>query len=447
MIPAQFEEKMRRLLGQEAAAFFAAYDRPRAVGLRRNPLRPEIALPDFGLEPVRWCPTGYFYDPDCRPGLHPYHEAGLYYLQEPSAMAPAELLDPQPGERILDLCAAPGGKSTQLAGKLLGQGLLICNEIVPNRAKILSRNLERMGVRNALVLSETPQRLAQRLGGFFDRVLVDAPCSGEGMFRKEAAAVTDWSPDTVSMCAARQQEVLSAAARMLRPGGRLCYSTCTFSPEENEQVIAAFLRENPDFSLETVDAPWFAPGRPEWADGNPDLARCFRLWPQDLRGEGHFAAVLRREGAPATQNWTPQNAQELPREAAQALRELLSEPPEGPCLAFGDTWYRIPEGTPDLAGLRVLRAGLELGTIQKGRFTPAHALALACGAAQTVDFDPADPAIAKYLRGETIPGTIRGWCTVRAGGLALGWAKGSDGVLKNHFPKGLRWVSDPVFPG
>ena len=301
MLPDLFCEKMKTLLGAEFDAFLSSLDRPRAVALRLNPLKcstprgsasqglpalPEKVCEAFHLTPVPWARDGYNYDPAARPGLHPYHAAGVYYLQEASAMAPAGLLDAQPGERVLDLCAAPGGKSTQIAASMDGRGLLVCNEIHPKRAAILSSNIERMGVANALVLNEHPSRIAERFPAYFDRVLVDAPCSGEGMFRKHDAASNDWSFETVSMCAARQAEILDCAARTLRPGGRLVYSTCTFSPEENEQTVAAFLRRNPSFEIEALPAPWFAPGRPEWADGNDALTRTFRLWPHQLLGEG-----------------------------------------------------------------------------------------------------------------------------------------------------------------
>ena len=241
MLPTAFLQRMQRMLGPEYPAFLRSYDRPRSVGLRFNPLKgADLPQLSFGLTPVPWAPHGYFYDPATRPGLHPYHEAGVYYLQEPSAMAPAVLLDAQPGELVLDLCAAPGGKSTQIAAALQGRGLLVCNEINPGRAKILARNIERLGITNALVLQETPQRIAAAFPHCFDRVLVDAPCSGEGMFRKEAAASADWSEATVAHCAARQQEILDAAAVLLKAGGRLVYSTCTFAPVENEGAIAAF---------------------------------------------------------------------------------------------------------------------------------------------------------------------------------------------------------------
>ena len=251
MLPEGFILRMQSLLGEEYAAFSASFDRPLCTGLRLNPLKTGFTgdLSRFSLSPVPWCPTGYVYDAASRPGLSPYHAAGLYYLQEPSAMAPAELLDPQPGERVLDLCAAPGGKSTQLAGKLQGRGLLVCNEINAKRAKILAGNIERMGIANALVLSEHPARLAERFAGFFDRILVDAPCSGEGMFRKNEDACDEWSPENVENCAARQAEILDCAAEMLKPGGRLVYSTCTFAPAENEGSISRFLERHPEFEL------------------------------------------------------------------------------------------------------------------------------------------------------------------------------------------------------
>ena len=249
MLPEAFLERMKRQLGDEYESYLDSLNRPRAVALRFNPLKGEIPQLPFVGQPVPWEPMGYYYDPDARPGLHVFHEAGVYYLQEASAMAPVALLDPQPGERVCDLCAAPGGKTTQIAGRMMGRGFLLCNEINPKRAKILSRNIERMAVSNALVTNEHPATLAQRFAGFFDRVLVDAPCSGEGMFRKEEAAVTDWSQETVEMCARRQAEILSSAAELVRPGGRLVYSTCTIDPAENQQQIAAFLARHPEFTV------------------------------------------------------------------------------------------------------------------------------------------------------------------------------------------------------
>ena len=445
MFPQGFEEKMRRLLGAEYDEFLASYDRPRQVGLRLNPLKC-AAFPDlscFGLRRIDWAENGYFYDPATRPGLHPWHEAGLYYLQEPSAMAPAALADARPGERVLDLCAAPGGKSTQLAAAMAGRGILVSNEYNPKRAKILARNLERMAVPNALVLNEHPQRLAERFAAWFDRVVVDAPCSGEGMFRKEDAAVTDWSQQTVLMCARRQGEILRSAAQMVAPGGRLVYSTCTFAPEENEGVLSSFLREFPDFSVEQIDAPWFSPARSDWIkDPAPGLERAFRLWPHRIAGEGHFAAVLRRNSDGARSELPPEPGMKMPRELQDFAVSTLPPLPEGNPVAFGENWYLLPPETPRLAGLKVLRAGLELGQTRKGRFEPAHALALWCRTAVSVaDFDADGAEIAAYLRGESLAGSQTGWTLITASGLSLGWAKGSGGQLKNHFPKGLRWLS------
>ena len=443
MFPIAFEQRMKRLLGEEFAAFAASYDRPRNVGLRLNPLKTRTApsLERFGLRPVSWEPNGFYYDIATRPGLSAYHEAGLYYLQEASAMAPAGLLDVRPGMKVLDLCAAPGGKTTQLAAALDGEGLLVCNEINPKRAKILARNIERLGVANALVLNEHPQRLESRFEGFFDRVLVDAPCSGEGMFRKEEAAVTDWSEETVAMCAARQQEILRSAAKMLAPGGRLVYSTCTFAPAENEGVIAGFLQEFPDFAVADVDAPWFSPGVPGWADGNEDLAKTFRLWPHKLHGEGHYAAVLQHTGTYGQSSDAPGKAEKIPPELANFCAETGVIYPEGRLLSFGETLFVVPHQMPELKGLKVLRAGLELGERKKNRFEPAHAWALWLKKAGSMaDFAEDSPEIAGYLRGQTIPGQQQGWTLITVDGLSLGWAKGSGGVLKNHFPKALRHV-------
>ena len=438
MLPSAFLERMKRLLGDEYEDFLASYDRPRNTGLRRNPLKGAVDLPFCG-DRVPWEPNGHYLLPDTRPGLHPYHDAGLYYLQEPSAMAPAGLLDAKPGEVVLDLCAAPGGKTTQIAAAMEGRGLLVCNEIHPKRAKILSSNMERLGIRNALVLNEHPARLAERFPCFFDRILVDAPCSGEGMFRKEDAAVTDWSEETVAMCADRQNEILNSAAQMLRPGGRLVYSTCTFAPEENEGVISRFLHEHPDFFTEEIDAPWFAHGHPEWVQDPADgVERTFRLWPHKLRGEGHFAAVLRRSGDEAR----TVGALQKPEVLSDSAREFLAQnglPVFGKAVSFGDTWYLAPELLPDLCSLRVLRAGLEFGEVRKGHFVPSHALALALRSfPAAVDFPAGSKEIDGYLHGQTLFAPQNGWVLICVDGHPLGWAKGADGVLKNHYPKGLR---------
>ena len=428
MLPEAFLQRMEAQLGSEYPAFLESLERPRAVALRFNPMKGERSVLPFVGAPVPWEPEGFYYDPETRPGLHVYHEAGVYYLQEASAMAPVALLDPKPGERVCDLCAAPGGKTTQIAGRMLGQGFLVCNEINPKRAKVLSRNIERMGVANALVTNEHPGTLASRFPGFFDRVLVDAPCSGEGMFRKEEAAVTDWSQETVQMCARRQREILDSAARLVRPGGRLVYSTCTFAPEEDEETVAAFLEAHPEFAPEPVEAPWFVPGE----------NASYRMWPHKLLGEGHFAAVLRKtQGESGEVPACP--GEKCPKAWESFAKELDITLPEGKAVSFGQSLYWAPMELPELNRLKVLRPGLELGTERKGRFEPAHALALwlkTC--AVTESFPPESPEMKAYLHGDVVPSGKKGWCLVQAGGYAIGWGKGDGSVLKNHYPKGLR---------
>lgn len=428
MLPEAFLERMKAQLGAEYGQFLASLERPRAVALRFNPLKGERPDLPFVGQPVPWEPEGVYYDPEARPGLHVYHEAGVYYLQEASAMAPVALLDPQPGERVCDLCAAPGGKTTQIAGRMGGQGFLLCNEINPKRAKILSRNIERMAVANALVTNEHPETLAQRFPGFFDRVLVDAPCSGEGMFRKEEAAVTDWSEETVAMCARRQGEILHSAAKLVRPGGRLVYSTCTFAPAEDEGVVAAFLEAHPEFTPEPVEAPWFAPGE----------NASYRMWPHRLLGEGHFAAVLRKTGG-ETEDIPLEANEKLPKQWDSFAKELNITLPAGKAVCFGQSLFWAPEEMPEIRKLKVLRPGLELGNVKKDRFEPAHALALwlkECANVQ--DYGPDSEEIRDYLHGDVVPSGVKGWCLVRAGGYSIGWGKGDGRVLKNHYPKGLR---------
>ncbi len=428
MLPEAFLDRMKLQLGDEYPEFLQSLERPRAVALRFNPLKGDAPSLPFVGGNVPWEPNGYYYDPDSRPGLHPYHDAGVYYLQEASAMSAVSLLDPQPGELVCDLCAAPGGKTTQIAGRMGGQGFLLCNELNPKRAKILSRNIERLGIANALVTNEHPDRLSRKFPGFFHRVLIDAPCSGEGMFRKEEAAVTDWSPETVQMCARRQAEILHSGAAMVRPGGRLVYSTCTFAPEENELTVAAFLAGHPEFELESLEAPWFTPAG----------VGQYRLWPHKLLGEGHFAAVMRKTDGEAPEE-SPCPGEKLPKVWTDFAKELDIRLPEGKAVTFGQSLYWASPDMPDLRGLKVERPGLELGTVKKDRFEPAHALALwlrRCSNAE--DFPAGSPEIDRYLHGDVVNSTRKGWCLITVDGYSLGWGKGDGRVLKNHYPKGLR---------
>lgn len=312
-LPDKFESSMRALLGEEADAFFATYAMPRTTGLRLNGLKLSRAEYEarFGAAglPIPWADGGLYTDEDDRPGKHLHYYLGLYYIQEPSAMLPAELLDVRSGHRVLDLCAAPGGKSTQLASKLQGRGLLVANDNAAERTKALAKNVERAGATGIVVTNEEPARLADAFGAFFDRVLVDAPCSGEGMFRKDEDMIREWERHSVERCSAMQRDILREAARLVAPGGKLLYSTCTFSPSENEGSIARFLAEHPEFDVERIEAPaeWgLGPGRPDWLNGDEtaglagerlaSLAGAARIWPHRSRGEGHFAALLARRG-------------------------------------------------------------------------------------------------------------------------------------------------------
>ena len=465
MLPELFKERMKSLLSEnEYSDFLSSFeeDDTRHHALRLNSLKVKDLLEVCG-ESVPWEETGYYYDAEKAPGKHPYHEAGLYYIQEPSAMAPVHFLDPRPGERILDLCAAPGGKSTQIACKMDGRGILVTNEINRDRAKILSLNIERLGIKNAMVLNEDSAHLAEVFEGYFDRILVDAPCSGEGMFRKNEEAFGEWSPENVRMCAERQKEILDNAAKMLLPGGRLVYSTCTFAPEENEINVSQFLDRNPDFHVVHVEIlGGMENGRPSFVgdDCNPEVSDSVRLWPHKVRGEGHFLCVFKRDGetAQGTSKYVPggKNIKAKP-EMIKAFESFAKETfskdfnlPEGIIISFGDQLYLVPSDMPGVNGLKVLRPGLHLGTVKKDRFEPSHALALVIKAEDvniSADFPSDSNEIRQYLNGQTLrlsessfPGKdkAKGWCLVTTDGYSIGWGKLASGMLKNHYPKGLR---------
>lgn len=425
--PSEFIGQLKPLLGPSLPDFLHSLALPPFRGVRA---RPGAAFPADAEGPVPWAENARYLPLDSAAGAHPLHEAGAWYLQEPSAMVAAAALRPAPGERVLDLCAAPGGKSTQLAAMIQGRGVLVCNEPVPGRAQVLSRNIERMGVRNAVVVSTLPEELSGRWAGFFDKILVDAPCSGEGMFRRHPETIDQWHPAAPQGCAQRQRHILAHAARMLRPGGRLLYSTCTFNALENEGVIEAFLSEHPDFS----PVPFTLPGLPP-CDG------MLRLWPHRVQGEGHFAALLQKDGdappsRPAPPDF-PRPDRAVMEAAASFLREQFADAPV-PSALFAGRLAAAPEGLPPLKGVRVLRLGLHLGEVRGRLFLPDHALALALPGTTAV---PVDEAAARaYQAGHPLPAPagLRGWALPALDNMQLGWAKASDGLMKNHYPKGLR---------
>lgn len=472
-LPIEFEKKMKAFLGNEWDEFLYSYDNNRFQALRFNTLKvgknksveEEIAgiMDKLGIpmdKKVTWANDAYYYDEKKRPGKHPYHEMGLYYIQEPSAMSAAALLAPKPGMRVLDLCAAPGGKSTQLATYLGDSGLLVSNEINTQRSRILSQNIERMGIKNAVVTNEDSFALAAHFPNFFHAIQVDAPCSGEGMFRKLPEAVNEWSPQNVEICAARQKEILDNAAVMLKPGGVIVYSTCTFSREENEDVIEYFLNEHPDFTVVKME----------------------RFWPHKQDGEGHFVAKLVRRGellleeTVSTQDRTGSIAEDTlekrkssgkkdnkksKKSGGKENMELLNEFLDailtddmaewirnGKLVMFGDQLYRLPDIDVDLKGLKIQRAGLHIGEFKKNRFEPSHSLALALKkseAENTVELTCDDPQTNGFFNGLSIMLTQeqadkckKGWVLVCVDGYPAGWGKVNGTQVKNHYPKGLR---------
>lgn len=435
-LPQAFLSQMAAQLKGEMAAFLRTYDEPYQRGLRVNPWKRPTRLPEDCGERVLWEENGHYLALTSTAGADVLHEAGAWYLQEPSAMLPAAVLNAQPGEHVLDLCAAPGGKSTQSGLRMGGQGVLVCNEPVWERAKILSQNIERMGIPNALVVSAYPDQLAQRWPEAFDAIQVDAPCSGEGMFRRHPETRAEWSPESPAGCAKRQAEILDRAAEMLRPGGRMVYSTCTMNRTENEDTVDAFLSRHTDFSLEAFSLPG--------ADAPDGMLTCY---PHRMKGEGHFVALLRKHGdAPC--NWQKAPEKDAPsKDALQALRAF--------CPTANANVMRTGSGKPGRSrdesvtlsclpdrpvcdGIQVVRCGLQLGTVQKKLFVPDHAWAMSI-------FPPDVPRVAlsredarRYQAGETLPADGKGWALACCDGIPLGWGKISDGQMKNHYPKGLR---------
>ncbi len=425
-LPEAFVDRMRRQLGEELSAFLHALEEPPVRGIRMNPLKTcEAALKYTNNGSIPWESNGYYLPAESDAGASILHAAGAFYIQEPGAMLPAAVLDAKPGEIILDLCAAPGGKTTQIGCAMHGEGLLVSNEPIPKRAQILSGNIERIGLPNTVVTSEWPDRLADRWPEGFDAVLVDAPCSGEGMFRRDPETRKEWSAEKAEGCAVRQRDILAAAVRMVRPGGRLIYSTCTYNPAENEENARWLTDRYPEFHTE----PFSRPG----IDAPDGMYTCY---PHRLIGEGQFVALFRREGnKPAV--LPADHSMPKPAGSDSAIFEAAFPSFPKATRLFGKTLVAIPE-LPDLKGIRVMRIGLHLGEVKGKIPVPDHAAALCFRSPKikTVDLEP-EKAV-KYMAGETIPEEAEGWILLRYQGLTVGWGKGSGGMIKNHYPKGLR---------
>ena len=457
--PVSFTEKMKAILGDEYEDFLKGYDRTRHYGLRVN--RTKLTAEQFermcmhDLTPVPWIDNAFEYEDSISPAKHPYYFAGMYYLQEPSAMTPANLLPIEPGDKVLDLCAAPGGKATELGAKLNHTGLLVANDISNSRAKALLKNIELFGIPNVLVTSEPPEKLAGKFPAFFDKILIDAPCSGEGMFRKNPGMMKDWETYGPKHYGDLQRSIVPHALRMLKPGGMLLYSTCTFSPEENEGSVKFMLDLDPD--LEVVEIPnryeGFAPGRPERIeDGTDELKNCVRIWPHKMNGEGHFIALLRKKekGDAVEKKVKPKKEKALPALLEEFMKDC-TYPINGSDIEIQeDRVYLMPEGIKGIKGLRFLRSGLLLGTLTKDRFEPSQAFAMVLKKDQykaVIDLSSIDHRVIRYLKGETIEvddlplRRQKGWQLVCVDGFPLGWGKLVNGSLRNKYLPGWRWQS------
>lgn len=441
--PQGFEEKYRKLLGKEASLFFESFEKEAERGFRVNPLKKVLPPSHKGAQQVPWSKTGYR---GTIKGTSAEHQAGYVYGQEPSAMFVAEVTHVRPGQKVLDLCAAPGGKSTQLAGMLQGEGLLVSNEIHPQRARILSENIERFGIMNAIVTNESPQKLALTFPNYFDVILVDAPCSGEGMFRKDSSAMSYWTPDYPIECGIRQQEILDEAIKMLAPGGFLIYSTCTFAPEENEQVISDLLKHYPTLKIEPIElSEGMVPGYPEWADGSLDVSHTARLFPHLLQGEGHFVAKVRDTKSPESIKMEKVKSDVLSKQQQKEWdtfwKHTFMEEPSGIKQLRKDRMILVPKDFPSLKKATVIREGIHAGLFKKNRFEPNHALALALPESlfrHSLELD--EEECRRYFKGETFrTGKDRGWLAIQCQGMTVGWGKEVKGTVKNFYPKGLRF--------
>lgn len=457
--PVTFTEKMKAILQGEYEDFLKGYDRTRHYGLRVN--RTKLTAEQFEkmctyeLDPVPWIDNAFEYDESVSPAKHPYYFAGMYYLQEPSAMTPANLLPIEPGDKVLDLCAAPGGKATELGAKLNHTGLLVANDISNSRAKALLKNIELFGIPNVLVTSEPSDKLAEKFPAFFDKILIDAPCSGEGMFRKNPGMMKDWEAYGPKHYSELQRSIVPNAIHMLKPGGMLLYSTCTFSPEENEGTVRFMLDLDPDLEVVELENRYegFAPGRPELIEnGTEDLKNCVRIWPHKMNGEGHFIALLRKKnnGEEPVKKEKPRKEKALPSLLEDFMKDC-SYPVNGSDIEIQeDRVYLMPEGIKGMKGLRFLRSGLLLGTLTKDRFEPSQAFAMVLKKEQykaVIDLSSLDHRVIRYLKGETIdvddlPLTRqKGWQLVCVDGYPLGWGKLVNGSLRNKYLPGWRWQS------
>lgn len=454
-LPGAFEEKMKELLGEEYEEYIACYEEPRYYGLRVNTEKISVEefenICPFEITPVPWIKNGFYYDGEkVSPAKHPYYFAGLYYLQEPSAMTPASRLPVEPGDKVLDVCAAPGGKATELGAKLHGKGVLIANDISSSRAKGLLKNIEVFGIGNVLVLSEEPGKLESYFPEYFDKILIDAPCSGEGMFRKDKKMVKAWEEHGPEFFSNLQRNIILQAARMLKPGGMLLYSTCTFDSRENERIIEHLIKNYPEFRILDME-PYegFCPGIPEVTEQkDPELLKTVRIFPHKMKGEGHYLALLQK-GDPERSGELnmKKKSGRIPEDLAEFMKKVSWDLDASRLDVHGERIYYMPEGLPDVRGIRFLRTGLLLGELKKNRFEPSQAFAMCLKKEeyeQCIDLSASDERVTRYLKGETldveelVDRKAKGWYLFCVDGYPLGWGKLAGGMLKNKYLPGWR---------
>ncbi len=458
-LPVAFTDKMKKLLGNEYDEYIACYDETRLYGLRVNTKKISVEefkkICPFEIRPIPWIENGFYYDGEkVQAAKHPYYFAGLYYLQEPSAMTPANRLPIEPGDKVLDVCAAPGGKATELGAKLKGEGVLIANDISNSRAKGLLKNIEVFGIGNVLVLSEEPGKLEEYFPEYFDKILIDAPCSGEGMFRKDKKMVKAWEEHGPAFFAKIQRSIVTQAARMLKPGGMMLYSTCTFDPEENEGTIEYLMQQYPEFEIKEI-RPYegFACGKPEVTEFKDEsFAKTVRIWPHKMHGEGHYVALLQKgeKIEKDTLKASKNKAKKVPEEILEFFKDVYWEMDWSRLELYSEKVYYMPEDIPNVKGIRFLRTGLYLGDLKKNRFEPSQSLAMCLKREEyknTVNLTVEDERVIKYLKGETIDvddivsAKAKGWQLVLVDGYPLGWGKLANGTLKNKYLPGWRWQS------
>lgn len=446
----KFIENMKKLLVEEYGAYEKSLTENHKSGLRINKLKTNYEdlkkYIEVG-ENVKWCNTGYYYDDDTRPAKNPLYNAGLYYIQEPSAMLTVSCVDIKEGEYILDLCAAPGGKSTHIGEKLKGSGLLVANDISNGRAKVLAKNIEKHGIINFAVINEPHNKLVNKFDGFFDKIFIDAPCSGEGMFRKEPHVIQSWNENSPKEFSEIQTDILNTVVSMLKSGGTIIYSTCTFNLEENEKVIQKFLKEHSEFELIQIDHEKLGVSKGYKLDDETNTDKAARILPCRQDGEGHFVAVLKNKGEKADNKvYSKVDDRKKFKEVYEFFEKNTNIDFDNMGLRLmlhGTSVFAVPYALYDMKGIRVVRSGMHVGELKNGKFEPSTVLALATkkeNYKNIIDCKIDDIRVSKYLKGETIEADCDdGFVVVCVEGYNLGFGKSNRGKVKNKYNKA--WIN------